>query len=82
MCLNIAANGFGLGEVAVFEKLKMNNIMKLVSDTQLKLQGQAAILPNPLLYEVPSCYLMKLKKVTDARCICFCEAAEHKKCKI
>lgn len=54
-CSGILQYGFGLGEVAVFEKLKMNNIMKLVSDTQLKLQGQAAILPNPLLYEVPSC---------------------------
>lgn len=39
----------GLGEVAIFEKQKLNNIMKLISDIQLKLLGQAAILPNPLL---------------------------------
>ena len=39
----------GLGEVAVFEKQNLNNIMKLISDIQLKLQGQAAILPSPLL---------------------------------
>ena len=44
--------GPGLGEVAIFEIQKLNNIMKLISDIQLKLLGQAAILPNPLLYAV------------------------------
>ncbi len=36
MLSKVGTNGFGLGEVAVFEKQKLNNIMKLISDIQYK----------------------------------------------
>lgn len=42
----------GLAAGREFEKLKMNNIMQINSDIQLKLQGQALLAANPLLYAV------------------------------
>jgi len=46
---SIATNEQGLPSGREFEKQKLNNIMKLISDIQLKLQGQALIAANPLL---------------------------------
>jgi hypothetical protein len=68
-----------LCEVAAFENIKLNYIMKQKKEQQPKVDNQAAILQNRLLYDVPSSHAARRMMKAELRLKLQLMEAEYKR---
>jgi hypothetical protein len=69
----------GLGEVAIFENIKINYLMQYNSDIQLNVHSEAAILPSPMLSEAfyEDCIKFASRIIRLEKCNLFAEDIVH-----